>query len=176
MVLGVRQVYSSDLPKTWERIKHTDHVLQLWRWTNYMYMKIMMINKNLKRPMLHKLLTERGQICALVSGEGPSMGFRCGFCVSCSTDVERPGYLPAVLTIQFLSPCNNLFIVNILFGNKNSTHPSGAFPVHKYSVLSRKIFAIFLERSNILKAYHFVNNNLFSWINLSCCYIVQNDI
>lgn len=79
MVLGVRQVYSSDLPKTWEIIKHTDHVLQLWRWTNYMYMKIMMINKNLKRPMLHKLLTERGQICALVSREGPSMGFRCGF-------------------------------------------------------------------------------------------------
>lgn len=43
---------------------------------------------------------KRGHICARVKREGPSMGFRCGF-VSCSTDAEGPGHLPAVLTIHY---------------------------------------------------------------------------
>lgn len=73
--------------------------------------------------------------------------------VSCSTDAEGPGHLPAVLTIHYFITmqqfvyCQQPVWNNNLQWTTTSVHPSGVFPAHTSSVFSRRNFCIILERS-----------------------------
>lgn len=78
----------------------TMHILQLRRWTSNMCMKIMMINSYLKDwCIMH--FQQKEAIFALV-WKGRAHPWVSGVVfVSCSTDAEGPGHLPAVLTIHY---------------------------------------------------------------------------
>lgn len=115
----------------------TMHILQLRRWTSNMCMKIMMINSNLKRHAFKQkeaifALVWKGRVHPWVSGV---------VFMSCSTDAEGPGHLPAVLTIHYFITMQQFVYCQQPVWNNNLqwtttvfTHLEYFLPIHLLSL------------------------------------------